>query len=228
MHYMDSQDRPELRLWKVLWPASLIAGMSMIVRLMHVQYTYEHSLGTRGDGWSDPLFGIIASAGVCVLAAAFVLDRIRPRRLRMAAVGMTILMVGTLWAASFLPDMEAAVPVNAVLAVPVFRGLRLPVLVPRGRKLFTWAATVLSFFFVPLTATFFALGDRQLVHNQAGNTVFVLASAALLAWAYAALLIGKDWRNPAWRGPLMEFIIIQMMVSVAVRWVLAGVFYNAL
>ena len=142
---------------------------------------------------------------------------LRPATCKRWTIIVAAVVVAALLALSFVPDFEVFTPVVTVLAVPVIRGLRLPVLVPRGRKLLTWSATLVSFVAIPVVSVSFAVGELKLFPGQLANAVFVAAVSGTLATALAAALIGPDWRTKPWRGVLLEFILIQIMVSVAAR-----------
>jgi len=132
----------------------------------------------------------------------------------------TVMFVTPLVVVSYVPGLEVFIPVIVVLAVPVVRGLRLPVLVARGKKLVTWLATLASFFTIPLLSSLFAVGELRMIQSQGGNITYVLGLSGALAMTFATVLIGKGWRDKAWRGVLLEFVVIQMIVSLSVRTII--------
>ena len=215
--YMDTTDRPELRLWKILWPVSILAGMAMLVRMMHHQLVQEQTLDSSSELWVDPRIALSVSIGVGLLASLLLISRVTPASCKRWTIIVAAVVVAALLALSFVPDFEVFTPVMTVLAVPVVRGLRLPVLVPRGRKLLTWSATLVSFVAIPIASVPFAVGDLKLFPGPLANLAFVTAVSATLATALAAALIGREWRTKPWRGVLLEFVVIQIMVSVAAR-----------
>ncbi|MCH7945944.1 MAG: hypothetical protein IIC73_08035 [Armatimonadetes bacterium] len=152
---MDTTDRPELRLWKVLWPVSILAGMAMLVRMMHHQLVMERTIDPTYEGWTDPRIALSVSIGVGLLASLLLISRITPATCKRWTIIVAAVVVAALLALSFVPDFEVFTPVVTVLAVPVIRGLRLPVLVPRGRKLLTWSATLVSFVAIPVVSVSF-------------------------------------------------------------------------
>lgn len=217
---MDSTDRPELRLWKVLWPVSIIAGLAMITRMMHFQYTVEKGMAPQGDTWVSPVYGLVALLGVLFITVVFLLSKIRPERMQRITVMATVMFVTPLVVVSYVPGLDVFIPIVVVLAVPVVRGLRLPVLVPRGKKLVTWLATLASFIAIPALSSLLAVGQLRMIQSQAGNVIYVLALSGALAMTFAATLIGTGWKEKAWRGVLLEFVAIQMIVSLSVRTII--------
>ena len=214
---MDTTDRPELRLWKILWPVSILAGMAMLVRMMHHQFVLEQTMDQAYKGWVDPRIALAVSIGIGSLASLLLISRVTPASCRRWTVIVAAVVVSALLALSFVPDFEIFTPVMTVLAVPIIRALRLPVLVPRGRKLLTWSATLVSFVAIPLVSVSFAVGELKLFEGPLANLAFVAAASGTLATALAAALIGRDWRTKPWRGVLLEFVVIQVMVSVSAR-----------
>jgi len=218
--YMDSTDRPELRLWKVLWPVSILAGLTMLVRLMQYQYEMEKELAPDQDTWASPVYGLVATSALLFITFVYILSKITPDRMRKITLGVALAFIVPLLAASYIPGFEVYVSINVILAVPVTRGLRLPVLVPRGKKLITWFATILSFFAIPFLSSLFAIDGLKLFQSQVGNNLWVICLSGGMASAYAASLIGKGWREQAWRGAFYEFVLIQVLVSLSVRAIL--------
>lgn len=225
--FMDSTDRPELRLWKVLWPVSIIAGLAMVARLMHLQYIVEKGIAPESDTWVSPIYGLVSSLALLFISLVFLLSKIRPERMQRITVMATVMFVTPLVAVSYVPGLEVFIPVIVVLAVPVVRGLRLPVLVPRGKKLVTWLATISSFFAIPLLSSLLAVGELRMIQSQAGNVLYVLGLSGAMATVFAIVLIGKQWREKAWRGVLLEFVVIQMMVSLSIRTIIDATLSSA-